>query len=274
MSTTLIISPHLDDAVFSCEGLIRDRVKAGQEVIVATVFSQGAADHAIRCDEDLSAAQVLGFEAVHLGFTDAPFRPQAHRGYRELLFGWNAGDDTCVVEVAKALERLRREVDGGDLFTPLAVGGHVDHRIVFEAVRQSGWTREMHWYEDRPYAYARGAAALRLRQLGTMNAGFDAELLLHDWRALPFVKLYAPAGEAASDCERGMLAAPDALPMSAEGWLLPCDHAMAARHYASQYDAFCGGAEAHRQLDLRHSQHLGSDTPRCERYWQLYPHEP
>jgi len=55
------------------------------------------------------------------------------------------------------------------VYVPLAVGGHVDHRLVHEAgyhAMPEAPGREVFFYEDRPYAFLPGAVWMRLGQLG------------------------------------------------------------------------------------------------------------
>jgi LmbE family N-acetylglucosaminyl deacetylase len=85
------LSPHLDDAVLSCGGLIHRQARAGQPPLVVTLFSgQPAADAqlstfaqsqhthwgapedvvAIRWAEDRAALTVLGADYLRLNYLD------------------------------------------------------------------------------------------------------------------------------------------------------------------------------------------------------------
>ena len=110
--TALFISPHLDDAVFSCGGTMAKLAANGWQTILCTVFTQSAVNpkgFALECQldknlapevdymklrraEDSCAAQILNVaETLHLNFPEAP-----HRGYDsapELFAGIKAGDD-------------------------------------------------------------------------------------------------------------------------------------------------------------------------------------
>lgn len=273
-ATALFLSPHLDDAVFSCAGLMRELEDQGARVIVATVFTHGDAGHALRRAEDDAAAALLGFTTVHLGHCDAPFREPGYRTFRELLFGWHAEDAATVAAVRADLRGLRGEHGAMRVFAPLGVGTHVDHRVVHEAAMGDG-TDEVCFYEERPYAYARGLTELRLAQLGVSTAAVDKQVLLKDYRQLPFVRRYLMPGAETVECEHLLLSAPAAEAcLTATSTRLDCDAAArqeAARCYASQYSAFCGDAAEHALLDQRHSVHCGSQAARCERYWNLKP---
>lgn len=253
--------------------MIRHLISSGGHVIVATVFAEGGPEHASRREEDLAAAALLGFTPLHLGFSDAPFRKPGYHGFREILFGWNDQDAVTIQAVTAKLQDLRSACRPARIFAPLAVGTHVDHRIVYQAVAAAGWGEEIEFYEDSPYAYARGSAELRLAQLGVPMPEIDEAQLAEDWRDLPFVRLYLPSGNEAIACERLLLSSTEsATGLSAKNSMLACDAEachQAARCYASQYEAFCGGDAAHAMLDLRHSLHLGGPAARTERYWRL-----
>jgi LmbE family N-acetylglucosaminyl deacetylase len=128
------VSPHLDDAALSCSARILRDVAAGKRVLVATVFSAGAPDEARRKREDRRAMKRLGVEHVHLDYRDAPWRNRRFDSFRAIVLG-------------KADFRLRLRFDADEIVAPLAIGTHVDHRIVHAA-----FPRAM-YYEDRPYAF-------------------------------------------------------------------------------------------------------------------------
>lgn len=168
MTSLLIVSPHLDDAVLSCAGAIREHVRRGDQVIVATVFTQGH-DHAQRRAEDLRAVASLGAIALHLGLLDAPDRLGCARTHRALV------EEAVVVEadvawVQGVLDAAIRRVKPSHVWGPLGVGGHIDHRVVHAALSGhasgTGGTPGAVLYEDRPYAFLAGAVRRRLLDLG------------------------------------------------------------------------------------------------------------
>ena len=145
------VSPHLDDAAFSAGGTLWQLADSGAEVVVATAFTatvpqpQGFAlacqldkglgaevDYmALRRGEDAVAQDFLGANPLHLGLPEAP-----HRGYDSpaALFGPTLPDDDALTRVVGALER---ELTGRDVtlvLGPQALGSHVDHRHVRDAV--------------------------------------------------------------------------------------------------------------------------------------------
>ena len=176
MPTALALSPHLDDAVFSCGGLLAALVDAGWDVTLATVFTatklpvSGFAlacqldkglspdvDYmALRRTEDREAAAILGIADVrHLDLPEAP-----HRGYESApaLFGdVIEGDDvwrTVSARIAALLDTQRPAL----VLAPQGLGGHVDHRQVIRAVLDVRPAEQVAWYRDTPYAIRDPAA--------------------------------------------------------------------------------------------------------------------
>jgi len=180
------LSPHFDDAVLSCGASIRRRTQAGQRVLVVTVcagapptgdalspFARalharwseglGGADLtaegavALRRAEDARAVALLGAAACWLDFPDAVYRRDRRQQWPydcdSTLFGRLAPSDRPLVQrLAARLGDIAGIAGGTPVFVPLAVGGHVDHRLVRSAAgRWLGGTRPWH-YEDYPYA--------------------------------------------------------------------------------------------------------------------------
>ncbi|MES2597565.1 MAG: PIG-L family deacetylase [Verrucomicrobiota bacterium] len=281
MKTALFISPHLDDAVLSCAGMISRLEHEGWQTVVVSVFTEGGNEHELRRAEDEAAAKLLGFDGVHLGFCDAPFREPGYLGLRDLLFGWRTEDHVTERVVADALLALRVSRRPEAVFVPMAAGTHVDHRIVHEAALAVGWGCEVSLYEDRPYTYAQGAVE---RRLGKALSEDASALYLSRWRELPFVTQYLPPGDEATLCQQLLLqdtsiAGVRCIDVSQatisqvvelnEAETVLCHEA--ARCYTSQYETFCGGDAQHALLDARHAQQSGSSAPRCERYWTITP---
>jgi LmbE family N-acetylglucosaminyl deacetylase len=182
MRSLIYLSPHLDDAVFSCGGLIAQQAAAGESVLIVTVcagdpppgelsplaqelhrrWAGGVGIGAARRREDEAAAEVLRGAAGagrvrvrHLAIPDAIYR-RDRRGSslyetEAALFGEVNPGDAVAAEPPEALAALRQEA--GTIVCPLAVGGHVDHRWVRAAAERTGMA--LAYYFDLPYA-ARG----------------------------------------------------------------------------------------------------------------------
>lgn len=166
MPLALAISPHLDDAVFSCGGTLAMLARRNWTVVMATVFTASVANPssfalscqtdkgisadldymAMRRAEDMEAAAALGISApLWLPFCEAP-----HRGYCSVsdLFGSVRSDDQLPLcaAIADVIHRFRPSLVLG----PLAIGGHVDHVVVRNALQNLSTQRIWLWH-DFPY---------------------------------------------------------------------------------------------------------------------------
>ncbi len=160
--TLLVVSPHADDAIFSCAGGILARTRRGERVVVASVFTGGAG--AGRADEDRRALARVGAARVDLGFLDAPAREGVAETFGALVVTSRVRAAT-VRAVARALARVVLSERVREIWLPLGVGGHVDHLTVFAArsvMRPAVRTR---FYLERPYAWVPALLALRKLQL-------------------------------------------------------------------------------------------------------------
>jgi LmbE family N-acetylglucosaminyl deacetylase len=174
------LSPHLDDAVLSCGGRIWQEVQAGKSVTVVTVFAAGPEPGASlssyaqtlharwgqpsdavekRQQEDREALALLGAEAVHWPYRDCIYRRTARGDYayasEEALWGrMHPADEDLIRDLTGRIRALPLRLDG-TLYVPLAVGQHVDHRIVRGAAEQCAVAHDpgaLTYYEDFPYA--------------------------------------------------------------------------------------------------------------------------
>ncbi len=163
----VVVSPHLDDAVFSAGGTIARLSDIGWRVRVVTCFTASMptstpfalstqtdkglpadVDYlAVRRAEDTAALQVLGAQARHLDFPEAP-----HRGYDSApeLFAGIRADDVIARPLGAA---LATECADADLVLgPQAIGGHVDHQVTLLAMLGAGFAAPVAWWRDAPYA--------------------------------------------------------------------------------------------------------------------------
>ena len=168
MPLALAVSPHLDDAAFSCGGTLAALSAEGWEVVVATLFTASVerptgfalacqidkglppeADYmAIRRAEDAEACRRLEARPAWLPFREAP-----HRGYGSAaaLFGPLRSDDAAHLDLAQALEPLLAERRPDLLLAPQAIGGHVDHVQAVRALHLLRPAAPVLWWQDFPY---------------------------------------------------------------------------------------------------------------------------
>ncbi|MEW6567445.1 MAG: PIG-L family deacetylase [Chloroflexota bacterium] len=176
MPLHIYLSPHLDDAVLSCGGLIANQVAEGNGVTVLTVFAGdpgpgplsdfaqalhqlwGGSPNLVgdRRTEDRLACGRLGASVVHMLLPDAIYRHGPDAGVRyaseEAIFGPLHPRDLDVLE--EIHQRLSSACPPeAVVYCPLGLGFHVDHRLTRAAAERLG--RPLWYYQDFPYA-ARG----------------------------------------------------------------------------------------------------------------------
>ncbi|QRE73708.1 PIG-L deacetylase family protein [Methylobacterium aquaticum] len=169
MPTALALSPHLDDAAFSCGGTLAQLAQGGWRVVMVTLLTASVPDPtgfalacqldkglgpeidymALRRDEDRAAAALLGLTPpVHVALTEAP-----HRGYASApeLFAGTRPDDPLADDLGPVLARLMEEAAPDLLLAPQGVGGHVDHVQLVRALTALAPACPILWWRDFPY---------------------------------------------------------------------------------------------------------------------------
>ncbi|PUZ30539.1 N-acetylglucosaminyl deacetylase, LmbE family [Chitinophaga costaii] len=177
MSTYLVISPHLDDAVLSCGAQIASWTADGHTVFVATVFNMAAESHAQhyaqRIHDNETAIALLGAKAIYLNFMDAPFRNPAFHNFSTILLHDQLPATALEVTttLGPILQMVVHSVVADAVYFPLAIGGHVDHLIVYACSKQYWKTNTpVYYYEDLPYALVPGWRTVRWLQHGAVPA--------------------------------------------------------------------------------------------------------
>jgi len=167
----LYISPHLDEAILSCGGLIWEQTRAGAKVEVGTVcagdppegmlslfaevlhteWGTGVETTSLRSEEDKAACRSVGARYWHFSIPDCIYR-SAQDGT------WLYNPNTLVGEIHPAdlplVETVRTFLAASlkpedSLACPLTVGGHANHRLTRAAVEAFG--RPLAYYADVPY---------------------------------------------------------------------------------------------------------------------------
>lgn len=195
----VILSPHLDDAILSCGGLLHFLRGREASRLVITVYCgnppaikakdgslrtlqrKGHVNPRLRRKEDIAAMHQADADFVHLGFPDGIYRrsPLTDRFiYLHAHERWAAPrvDDLAhVEELFLVLQRLCLNLGRILIVSPMGIGQHVDHTIVAQvALRVAERGPSLLFYEDFPYVVDRevgnGAeddpvkALLRLKQ--------------------------------------------------------------------------------------------------------------
>lgn len=185
----IYFSPHPDDVVLSCGGMIWEQTQRGERVAVVTVFaaspspanalspfaqslherwqasSGDSLDFAdpptLRRAEDLRSIQALGptIEVIYLPLADCIYRHHPVTG--EALY---ASEEAIFGEVHPAdparayFEQLPPIPPELVVYSPLSVGHHVDHQLVRSVIEGWGLPKgRLRYYEDYPYVLEPGA---------------------------------------------------------------------------------------------------------------------
>ena len=184
MTSWIYLSPHFDDVVLSCGGLIWEQIHSGQRVEIWTIcagaprsdepfsdfvhhlharWQTGPEAVAVRRQEDDAAGRVLGAGMRYWDLPDCIYRRLPDGSF--LVNGeddlWQPAhpDESGVIEQMKAWmsERLG---ESDHLVSPMTLGNHVDHRLARAAVESLN--RPVWYYADFPYVrqYPESLAAM------------------------------------------------------------------------------------------------------------------
>ena len=246
----IILSPHLDDAVYSCGGFIWDLTNAGQEVEVWTIcgsdpppgplspfaaslhsdWDLSANAYQVRRQEDQDALQILGAKPRYLSYLDCIYRQSIVNEYYYVneiaIFGGLDAREIGLINQLSA-ELLSELPTDARIIAPLGIGNHVDHELTRKAANRL--SRTVFYYADYPYAReSEGREILRF-----LNSS-------DDWSAEIF-------------------------PVSSEGffkWI------QASRSYESQFSIFWEN-EAALENDIRHFGEIMGGM----KLWKTIPEE-
>jgi LmbE family N-acetylglucosaminyl deacetylase len=194
----IYLSPHLDDIALSCGGLLWEQAQVGEPVSVWTIcagdppegplsafaeelhdrWETGREATQARRQEDILACQRLGALYRHFSIPDCIYRqgagsPGQLYTSERAIFGPLHPYEAALVETLSE-EITRRLPAQAELVVPLAIGGHVDHRLTraaAERLAQSG--RRLWYYADYPYALSNLEALENLSRAGWLDSPFS-----------------------------------------------------------------------------------------------------
>lgn len=162
MEKVIFISPHLDDAIFSCAGLIQKLIKESTPVEIITVFAQSDLSqndlYLNRQEEDKKAARTLGASIQHLNFLDGPFRIDNPK----MLFQSLDNEKQTIESVTEKVKEIFYNNSKAIYYAPLGVGWHKDHLITFGAAVSAIPKNSLIFYEEAPYSLVKHQTELRL----------------------------------------------------------------------------------------------------------------
>jgi LmbE family N-acetylglucosaminyl deacetylase len=208
MVTYVYLSPHLDDGVFSCGGMIHRQTRAGERVVVITLcagdpppgplsdFARTLHERwsgrplegqrprdvvALRRREDIAALRLLGAEAVHLHLPDCIYRADPATGAylytsQEALVGvLSPAEHPLAERMAAALSQQLRSLRPYRFYSPLAIGHHVDHQLARGAAELMGGVYA--YFEDYPYAAWEAEASTATPARAAQGRALSAEIV-------------------------------------------------------------------------------------------------
>jgi len=174
----IFLSPHFDDVVFSCGGLIHEQIRQGQDALVVTIFG-GIPDYPrispfaleihkkwevadpvdLRRNEDIKAIETLGAQFLHIDFLDCIYRKNSdnspfyndYESMKGAIHPYDSNMSALIYDrVIKIVQKYNHE--NIQIFSPLAVGNHVDHQIVkMVGMRLLSEGFDVLFYEEVPY---------------------------------------------------------------------------------------------------------------------------
>jgi len=172
----VVVSPHMDDAILSCGGLLIDLV-GKMECVTVTVCTadpentdpsnppHGIALPSQRRDEEVSAMRALGCRLVQLNLLDAIYR--CSESNQNLLYP--SLDSLWTLPGAEDTQHPRAFLEGLKPFlaeaqqrptlflTPAGIGHHVDHILCTQnLLAQLSSDDSVLLYEDFPYVVDQG----------------------------------------------------------------------------------------------------------------------
>lgn len=170
----IIISPHLDDAVFSCGGAITQMVKEGP-VLVINIFTRylsGMKFHGIvmgdeRHKEEQSVADFLGFESLNLDELDAIFRRKEYQKISKIFNPPILEDVNWLPTLREKIFSMLAKLEYQQLYIPLGIGWHVDHILTNQVFEPMFGDPKLFFYEDTPYCLIRRTTYHRLNEFAT-----------------------------------------------------------------------------------------------------------
>ncbi|HKZ44994.1 MAG TPA: PIG-L family deacetylase [Anaerolineales bacterium] len=184
----IFISPHLDDAILSCGGLIHKLVDGNNIVEVWTIcagdppendlssfaikqqndFRTGVEYYENRRSEDIDACNFLGARYRHFSFIDCIYRRSRDGLWlydsEEKIFGSILPDDEGMIkDITLFLCSIIKQAD--IVVSPMSIGNHVDHQIVRIALEARN--HPIIYYADFPYGIRQNEILNRIKDKPT-----------------------------------------------------------------------------------------------------------
>lgn len=182
----VIISPHLDDAVFSCGHRITRLVHEGPVLVlnVFTRFLNATKDYSIvlddsRHDEESASKESLGYVSVSFGELDCYFRREEYHSIGNIFKPPIAEDcGEYLVTLRKRIFTYLKNIEYDELYLPLAIGWQVDHLLTYRLFEPWIGQENLIFYEDAPYCLMPHMTRLRLDEIGIYECDSNDQSLV------------------------------------------------------------------------------------------------
>lgn len=152
----LFISPHHDDMIYSCGGIIKKLLQNKKSVLNVNIFSisdwssieniEKESISSIRKMEEQAIALDWGFSTLDLDFPDSSMR--GLDAVQELS---SKVDNMLLEDIKTRLSNVVPDLSYDVVFLPRAIGNHIDH--LYALSLSDFFSCPVIYYEDLPYSY-------------------------------------------------------------------------------------------------------------------------
>jgi len=176
----LFFSPHIDDAIFSCGGLILKLLKQKRRIAIINIFTK-ANDHKSKTDSikqelkknnfksakklyssrkksEREIARKINVDVFFLDFEDGLFRKNIdgflYPSYKNLFSGKINKNEKDIIEkiknkISPFTNNCKKETA---IYAPIGIGKHIDHIITKKVIKQINKNLNIFLWEDIPYS--------------------------------------------------------------------------------------------------------------------------
>lgn len=156
MRRLLFISPHHDDMIYSCGGVVKKLLHNNINILNINIFSlsdwstiEGISKEKIsliRKSEEQKIAREWGFDTIDLDFPDS-----SKRGLNVVEELSSEIDISLLLSIRNRLFEMITDVPYDVVFLPRAIGNHIDHLYAFNL--STYFSSPIVFYEDLPYSF-------------------------------------------------------------------------------------------------------------------------
>lgn len=184
--SAVFISPHLDDAIFSCGGKIAELTNK-KKVLVLNIFTSFDAvthDRAVtfgneRLIEEENSSKVLNYDYLNLNEKDAYFRGFRKGSIAKVFYPPTSEDLIYLKYLKEKILATLNLISFDEVYVPLAIGWHIDHYLVHLIFNDhlNPFKEKIRFYEDAPYIFFPGARIERMAFLQNQSTNIITNAL-------------------------------------------------------------------------------------------------